>query len=209
MNTLFPSAAACLIVALVASASYAESNSESTETIVAATAVNPSADTSDEAELSVAPLSHTVYPDDRPSWIVSEPDLKSSVHSWVVTTSGCESIEQCEAELEALKQAAVALYIRETTGWVCDHDFLDQQWIDDELVQRRYVGDFKQGDRDLHEMAVELQFDANSREKIRLAHQNQEVGERLRASGGLFGLALVGLCCTGGLLSVFSRRYAT
>jgi hypothetical protein len=159
-------------------------------------------------ELSVAPMSHITYPDDRPSWIGKSPDLKSSVHTWVVTTSGCESMERCEAELEVLKPAAVSLYIKETTGWTCDDEFLDADWIEDDLVVRRYVGSLKKGDQTLNEIAVELNFDSGSRERIQRARKNTVVHDRLRATAGAFALALVGLCCTGGLLGLVSRRYS-
>ena len=138
----------------------------------------------------------------------------------VVTTSGAETMEQCEAELEVLKPAAVALYIKETTGWDCDESCLDDRWIDDELVDRRYVGTLRMGDRELHEIAVELIFDAESQERIRTAQveaeeriraseKNSVVRARLRATAGLFAMALAGLCCTGGVLGAFSRRYAS
>lgn len=211
MKTLFPAAAACFVVAFVASVGYAEtqlkSAGDSDETV---TVSEPATEETKQSapELSVAPLMHVTYPEDRPSWILSEPDLQSPVQTWVVTTSGCESIEQCEAELEVLKPAAVALFIKETTGWVCDDEFLDKAWIDEQLVARRYVGTLRQGDRDLHEIAVELSFDSKSQKRIRQAQVNIAVGERLQATGGLFALGLIGLCCTGGLLGVLSRRYA-
>lgn len=217
MRTLFPSAAACFVVAFVASIGYAEtqleSAGESTSDAVAVSkpdTAKPDIKKTEASrpELSVAPLTHITYPDDRPSWILSEPDLQSPVQTWVVTTSGSESIQQCEAELEALMPAAVSLYIKETTGWGCDDEFLEKSWIDDQLVARRYVGTFQQGDRELHEIAVELNFNSSSRKRILLAQQNIVVNERLQATGGLFALGLIGLCCTGGLLGLVSRRYA-
>ncbi len=221
MKTLFPAASACFVVAFVASVGLAESSLEAAanrggENIseqpraVSSTSVDSDSSAKPKrTELSVAPMHHVTYPDDRPAWIETEPDLESPIHRWVVTTSGAETMEQCEAELEVLKPAAVALYIKETTGWVCDDAILDEQWIEDELVDRRYVGTLKMGDRELHEIAVELTFDADSRKRIRTAMNNSVVGERLRATAGLFALALVGLCCTGGVLGVFSRRYAS
>jgi hypothetical protein len=204
MKTLFPAASACLVVAFVASVGYAESQLEAA---AKSTEAAPIADSS-RPELSVAPLQYVTYPDDRPSWIQREPDLDSAVHTWVVTTSGCESIEQCEAELVVFKRAAVALYIKETTGWVCDDDFLDDRWIEDQLVARRYVGTLVKGDDRLNEIAVELEFDAESRQRIQRAQKDCIVNDRLRATGGLFALALIGLCCTGGLLGALSRRFA-
>mgnify|MGYP001815641766 FL=1 len=245
MKTLFPAAAACFVVAVVASVGWAESQielvTESEETVeVVESETDPEPKSEQETqpdvkldseaksdsvspadappkaapaevrhnELSVAPMTHITYPNDRPGWIGKSPDLESSVHTWVVTTSGCESMEQCEAELEVLKPAAVSLYIKETTGWACDDAFLNADWIEDDLVARRYVGTLKKGDQTLNEIAVELHFDSQSRERIQRARKNMVVDERLRATTGVFALTLVGLCCTGGLLGLLSRRYS-
>ncbi|MCA9137308.1 MAG: hypothetical protein KDB00_11135 [Planctomycetales bacterium] len=207
MRTLFPAASACFVVVFVASVGYAETKIEAKSDKIADAANAAETQRSTVHELSTAPSAHITYPDDRPEWIGRQPDLESSVHTWVVSTSGCESMEMCEAQLEALIPANVSLYIKETTGWVCDDDFLDADWIENQLVSKRYVGTLQQGDHELHEIAVELNFDADSRGRIRRAYQNSVVDDRLRATGGLFALALIGLCCTGSLLGVISRRY--
>lgn len=210
MRTLFPAASACFVVAFVASVGYAESQIETQEDANETAAVHKKSDaeeTNSPVELSVAPMEHLTYPDDRPSWISAQPDLHSDVHTWVVTTSGTDSLEQSAEELDVLLPATVALYIKETTGWICDDVFLDPQWIDDDLVGARYVGTFTKGDQTLHEIAVQLRFDQASRQRIQKARQNSLVNERIRATGGMFALGLIGLFCTGGLLGVFSRRY--
>ncbi|KAA5543801.1 hypothetical protein FYK55_11545 [Roseiconus nitratireducens] len=210
MKSLGPAFAACLLVGFISSVAFAESKIESVSEPEATVDANAAASESksSRSELSVAPLDHVVYPDDRPAWVDQEPDLKSPVHTWVVVTSGCETMQQCEAELDVLQRAAVALYVKERTGWVCDDAMLDGQWIDDELVGRRYVGDLVRGDQALKEIAVELQFGPEQQQKILRAWKNAEVGDRLRATGAVFAMALVGLCCTGGLLGVFSRRFS-
>jgi hypothetical protein len=203
------------LVAGIASVGYAESGSPAEidrgerrgEATVEAAAADGS-DAAVRAELSVAPLSHVVYPEDRPAWIEQSPDLQSDPHTWVVTTAGYESLSQCEEELAVLTPAAVSLYIKETADWVCPEEFLDPQWIDDQLIGKRYVGTFHRGDAEWHEIAVELQFDGEARRRIAEAKQNSVVRERLQAAGGLFALGLAGLCCSGGLLSVFSRRFS-
>ncbi|MCD0461005.1 hypothetical protein [Roseiconus lacunae] len=175
--------------------------------------VNDSQDESDgkhssSSPLSVAPMTHVTYPDDWPQWADAEPSLSGSVHTWPVSTGGCKSIEQCEEKLVALLRANVALYIKESTGWISDGSFLSDQWIDDELIVRRYVGKIVKGDEELHEIAVELEFDSEVRAKIKRAMNNDQLEDRLRASSGLFVIALIGLCCSGGLLGVISRRFA-
>ena len=115
---------------------------------------------------------------------------------------------KCEDQLDALVPGAVAHYIKRTTGWECDEEFLDADWIDDSLILRRYVGTLQKGDQTLHEVAVELHFDAENRERIREASQNSMVNERLCATGALFAFGLFGLCCSGGILGIVSRRFA-
>ena len=229
MRTLFPAATMLGLVAFVASAGYAETQLQTVAQSAGAVdagelAVAPEDGASEDglsedgglngsgrdkqSELSVPPLSHVEYPDDRPAWIEQTPDLHSDTHTWVVATAGCETISQCEEELDVLTRAAVSLYIKETTGWICPDEFLDSSWIEDNLIGPRYVGTFRRGDTQLHEIAVQLEFDDQARRRIQRAKKNAVVKERLQASGGLFALGLAGLCCTGGLLSVFSRRFS-
>jgi hypothetical protein len=181
-NLIATAATACLIVALIASVGLAES------------------------ELSTAPLDHVEYPEARPDWIVAEPDLKSRVHTWVVNADDCESRQQCEAKLQPLMRAAVELYVNELTGWECEDALIDELTASAELVQDRYEGQYTQGDSERHEVAVRLAFDAATREKIRQAARDVEVGERLRATAGLFALAVFGLFLSSGILNVWSRR---
>lgn len=222
MKTLFPAASVFTLVALVASVGYAESQSTSRDDVLnnvsqqattkkstsSTNTASQSGTASTVAELSVPPMDHVEYPEDRPDWVSEAPDLSSKVHTWAVTSAGCETVEQCEEELDVLVRAAVALYIRETTGWICDDSFLDDTWIETELIGARYGGTLVRGDTQLHELAVQLRFDSAARQRIADASQASVLGERLRAVAGLFTLGLIGLCCTGGLLSVFSRRYA-
>lgn len=236
MKTILPSASACLLVVLVASVSYAESRGDKPRSDKSSgdQAVTNIEDKEHDAQkeklvqvmkksqeedgdssssvdssptLSVAPLDHEIFPHDRPTWIRQTPHFESDVHTWAVVTSGRDSIEDCEAEIEVLKRAAVALYIKQQTGWVCVDESLDDQWIESELVQKRYVGTLLRGDQQLNEIAIELAFDQEARARIEQQWKSSEVNERLRASGGLFAMVLVGLCCSGGLLSVISRRF--
>ncbi|MEL6105064.1 MAG: hypothetical protein AAFU85_03475 [Planctomycetota bacterium] len=206
MKTLLPSASACAIVAFVASVGYAQSF----EIVVEAKSAKAKATAETDSkpmELSVPPIDHTIYPADRPGWVRNEPDFESDVHTWVVNTTAYESTEKCESELEELRRAAIALYIRQLTGWVCDEGTFNEDWIE-ELTARRYVGSLVRGDQDLREIAVELRFDRAAQEKIQRAFREAQLGDRLRTTGGLFALGLVGLCCTGGVLGLLGRRYS-
>lgn len=208
MKTLIPSASACAIVALIASVGYAQSFEIVVETKSAKSKAKTTADADSKPfELSVPPIEHTIYPADRPGWVRNEPDFESDVHTWVVTTTAYETTKRCESELEELRRAAIALYIKQQTGWVCDEGTFNEDWIE-ELTARRYVGSLVRGDQDLREIAVELRFDRAAQEKIRMAFREAQLGDRLRTTGGLFALGLVGLCCTGGVLGLLGRRYS-
>ncbi|MEO1529263.1 MAG: hypothetical protein AAFX06_27910 [Planctomycetota bacterium] len=213
MKTLFPSASACVLVAFVASVSYAQSfeivleAKSSKEKAKASSTLKTSESGEAPQQLSVPPSDHKVYPPDRPAWVSNEPDFESDVHTWVVTTTAYETTERCEQELEELRRAAISMYISRQTGWICDEGTFNDDWIE-ELTGRRYVGGLLQGEQELREIAVELRFDRVAQEKIRSAFREAQLDERLRATGGFFALGLVGLCCTGGLLSLLSRRYA-
>ena len=207
MKTLFPSASACVLVAFVASVGYAQSFQIVLEAKTGEEATASEApETDSPTELSVPPIDHTVFPPDRPSWVRNEPDFESDVHTWVINTTPYETTQRCEDELEELRRAAIALYIKRQTGWICDEGTFNDDWIE-ELTGRRYVGRLVRGDQELREIAVELRFDRTAQEKIAATFREAQLDERLRSTGGLFALGLVGLCCTGGLLSLLSRRY--
>ncbi|OYP31715.1 hypothetical protein [Rhodopirellula sp. MGV] len=160
------------------------------------------------ANLSVAPLTHITYPDDWPSWADAERNIEGSNHTWPVTTGGCKTIEACEDKLMALLRANIALYIKECYDWNCDECYLSDQAIREILVARRYEGTITKGDEELKEIAVELRFDPEAQALIQRAVQNDQLDGRLRASGGLFAITIIGLFCSGGILGVISRRFS-
>ena len=204
MKTLITPASACVLVAFIASVGYAQS----LEIVIESGSAEESvADASAPTELSVPPIDHTIFPADRPEWVRNEPDFESDIHTWVISTGAYETTRQCEEELEELRRAAISLYIKRQTGWVCDEGSFNEDWIE-ELTGRRYVGSLTRGDETLREIAVELCFDRVAQEKIQASFREAQLDERLRNTGGVFAMGLVGLCCTGGLLSLLSRRFA-
>ncbi|MCC9603808.1 hypothetical protein LOC67_24925 [Stieleria sp. JC731] len=213
MKHLIPSFTAFAVVAMVATVGYAESISgKEAELRVREISVSETGGSlstkSGSSSLSVAPMNHVTYPEDWPKWANATPDLEGELQTWPVTTGGCKTIEACQDKLAALQRANVALYLKEHFNWISDGSFLTDQWIDDNLVEHRYVGMITKGDEELHEIAVELRYDAEDRQFIQRSIDNARLVDRLRASGGLFAIAIIGLCCSGGLLGVISRRFA-
>ena len=100
------------------------------------------------AQLSVAPLDHVDYPDDRPAWLQnSEMDLATEPHKLVLVTQPCDTIEECEEELKLSQRAMVATYIK-MLAKADNYDFFEvnDEWIDEKLVSRDYTGTLQQGD---------------------------------------------------------------
>lgn len=177
------------------------------------TAEEPAADEATEAqtsgELSVAPLDHVTYPQDRPGWVSQKtPHLKGSNHSWVVVTQPWDTEEQCNEELPILVRAAVELYAKELTGRECDPETITQQWIDDEVVSRTYVGKLSIGDQTMHEIAVQLHFDDEARAFLQQACEDEVLDERMRVTGVGIAASFAGLVLLTSVLNMAAKRYS-
>ncbi len=160
------------------------------------------------AELSVPPLDHVEYPDDRPSWLSDFPDLESTDHTWVVVTPSCDSVDAADESVHELAKAAVGFYIEQLTGLSVETiDFpLDDAWVENELIAKEYAGELSEGNSARYESAVMLEFTPEVQAEIREAAKNFAVRQRLGAVGlivtGLFGMFMLG----SGLLSVVTRH---
>ena len=167
-----------------------------------------STDSTAPAELSVAPLDHIEYPDDRPGWLENPPQLTEPTHTWVVVTPPSESPEQSEELLQVMQRAAVTSYVHRRVDPGCRADFVrvDNRWIDEQLVTQTYRGTLEQGDQTLHEAAVQLSFSPAVQQQIQQQWHDARVQNRLRTTGFAFGggllLLITGACATGCL----SRR---
>ncbi|MEM9587007.1 MAG: hypothetical protein AAGA03_06965 [Planctomycetota bacterium] len=162
-------------------------------------------------ELSVAPLDHVDYPVDRPSWLRQEPDLDGDLHTWVVVTHPCESLEQSQAVVEELAKMAVVSYLAETSQqrWDADpgdEDWIDETWYDESLVVRRYDGTVLMGDSERFESAIELEFSSEFRDRVRKQWQQHEVGRRLGVLGVMLGTGFVALLAGSGVVGAIGRR---
>lgn len=206
-NTL--ASLSCLAAVIISSAVLAEESAKR-ETPSEATAASAT-------ELSVAPLDHIKYPDDRPEWVTAAPDLDQEDHTWVVVTPPCESVEECEAKLQILIEAASSSYadsfIRQDSGNIPRtddfHEF-SRELIDDQLVTKTYRGEVTQGDSLLYEQAALLTFDPDTQAEVRQSWKNGEVKQRLGALGVLAGggvaLIILGSTCIGAISRRVERR---
>ena len=161
------------------------------------------------AELSVAPLDHVVYPADRPKWLADAPKLDGETHHWVVVTPACDNPEDAADMIAIQARGAVESYVEQLSGATTEQmEFsVDDRWIDDVLVAKRYSGDFTEGDAPRFEEAVLLSFSPTVQEQIKARWKNFEVRQRLGALGlcvtGFLGMLFVG----SGVLSVVGRRF--
>ena len=166
------------------------------------------ADDESPMELSVAPLDYVQYPSTRPDWVSEADDTESRIHTVVVVTRPCDSYEECGAELNLFRKAAIRNYIRA----LCKSDIIDfypieDQWIEKHLVIDEYEGEVTVGDDKLFEQAIRMEFTPRVRDEIQLAWKNVQVGERLGGLGFLVAIGSVGLFCSSVLLGTFSRRF--
>lgn len=159
------------------------------------------------SELSVAPLQHQFYPDDRPEWIVADPVLEGPQHRWAVASSPALTEEASMISLTEQKRIAVAAYLSEVLGTPDPPFKIDDQQIDRQLVNpdRIYHGEVTTSDGVMYEDAVELVFDQDFRDGIQKRWRRYERRSRLAGLGvlGAGGFAL--LLGMTGVLKVVSR----
>ncbi|TWU58731.1 hypothetical protein Poly51_15110 [Rubripirellula tenax] len=160
------------------------------------------------SELSVAPLDHVEYPEDRPKWIDEKP--LPDEHRVIVVSMPWDTAEESLEELSWMKRAAVSAYVNRLVEAGGAFDFYDpsDEEFESDLIARQYVGTVTQGAATKYEAAVEIRFTGRKQDEIRTAWKNIEVGGRLRAVGALTAFGLIVLMGTSGVIGVVSRRYA-
>lgn len=186
---------ACLILLVLAQATTA--------------ADNPAGSADDEAKpLSVAPLDHVDYPENRPEWITAPPELKVVPHSWVVVSRPCETKDECDKDLTLMVRASVETYIKSLPDADGEFEFftLSDEWINDRLIGRKYDGEVTQEGLTRYERAVEVTFDQSARDEVLRSLKNVQVQDRLGALGVLVVTGLLGLIFSSTLLGFASRR---
>lgn len=197
MSAMIRNGWTCLLLLLAASALADEAKSE-----------QAASDTA--AELSVAPLDHVTYDEDRPQW-VTDADRGQQFpvidgNQIVIVTRLCESQQQSQELLMITAKAAVDQYVIDLVDFVADrsfYDFSDDQIRD--LITRQYDGKAMRGDTEMYYSAIELTFTAGTQREIIAASKNVEVDRRLRNIGGLFLGGLFALFGSSALLGTVSR----
>lgn len=162
------------------------------------------------AELSVAPLSHLIYPDDRPGWIDEPIANDGTGYSLVVTSGPSGSIEEADELIGVYARGAVQSYVDELVSeqeWAAEPEMipLDINWIRDELVVRRYEGVVQVGDEQQFEKAILIRIEPDDKKVFETAIADMKLKERLAATGivilGGFSLLVGGSIVLGGLAS--------
>ncbi len=176
----------------------ADSAAPSTAATSSSSALPVTSQRSVSSQLSVAPLDHVEYPADRPKWVSAAPDFESSQHSWSVVTPPCDLPEDANDLLRVLMRATVASYIQQVTGETAEKiEFaITDEWIERELVAKRYEGKLLEGDSTRHEQAALLEFSPLVRDNMLATWKNHEVSQRLAVLGlgvtGLLGMLALG-----------------
>ena len=162
------------------------------------------------AELSVAPLSHLIYPDDRPGWIDEPIANDGKDYSLVVTSGPSSSIEEADELIGVYARGAVQSYVDELVSeqeWATEPEMipLDINWIRDELVVRRYEGVVQVGDEQQFEKAILIRIEPDDKKVFETTIADMKLKERLAATGivilGGFSLLVGGSIVLGGLAS--------
>ncbi|MCC9654418.1 hypothetical protein [Rhodopirellula halodulae] len=162
------------------------------------------------AELSVAPLSHTIYPPERPGWIDETKARDGDNVQMVVTSGPCVSKSEADEMTKLYARASVQTYVDELIAKqqsTADPAMVPiaEDWIENELIVRRYEGKVLVGDETQHEKAVLLRIQPEHQKRFETAISNVQLQERLAATGivilGGFGCLVGGSILLGGLAS--------
>ena len=158
--------------------------------------------------LSVAPLDHVEYPDNRPAWIDQAVDSDDQIATVVVVSGPSDTMDESLEELLVMQRAAVNAVVVQVTGHQDASAVfsISDEEIGRDLVTRRYGGEVLQGDTPKYEHAVELHFGPELRQAMMAANDKLEVRHRLGAIGVLTVGGLLTLIGSSALLGVTLRR---
>ena len=139
----------------------------------------------DSKELSVPPLDHVVYPENRPEWLGNPVQQSDNVATFVVVSGPCETREESQRELRLMRQAAFATFIKSVVGTFGSAGFyqVSDERFDQELTLRRYSGELEVGGTTHYEDAVEIQITQSERDAMLEAWKNIEVTRRMATLG--------------------------
>ncbi len=208
MNQMMHSGTVCLaMLALASTVAFAADQDGSDHDV----AIETSAPAHDVTPLSVPLLSTVEYPADRPGWLKNAPVLEGDTHTWVIVTGPYDSIENCDERFAVDKRVATENYIKELNQKLhqsnkFDFYTINNQWVNERLVTREYVGTVTKGGVEMHEKAAQLTFTPDVQAEINLAWKKSTVRERLGAVGGVMFVGLTLAICGSMFLCMLSRR---
>lgn len=159
-------------------------------------------------ELSVPPLDHVVYPDNRPVWISDPVKQQGEEVTFVVVSGPCETPEESKREVKLMLRATLSTFIQNVTGSFGSDDFyqISDPQIDRDLTQRRYSGEISVGGNTQYEDAVEIRITQAERDRILNAWKNIEVAQRLRNIGVVAFGGFITLVVSSSVFGVAVRR---
>jgi hypothetical protein len=199
------------------SAEPADANSNSTVTGSGSEASSDATPTDRDADatgrpLSVPPLDHAEYPEERPEWIDQTPDLDAEVVIWPVKSLLQPTPRAAEESLQLQVRGAVAAYAEHVLGEQRAEamDFLPgfDGNLDELPAEDYYAGTATVGEEMVYEAAARLRFDEEHRQRLRTAWKEHEVATRLWTLGVAGGGGLCLLLAGTGLTRRFARRHA-
>ena len=153
-------------------------------------------------ELSVPPLDHVVYPDDRPRWLATSASDRA-----VVVSSDLE--DNAESSRRAAESAIAGAVGMLAYRWIdevpADFDPIGDDDIDD-YVSKRYTGTVKVGDETRYETSLLIELDDEDVNRIQRRARSTEVLHRIAAAGVVVAGGLMSLMGVGGVLSLLASR---
>ncbi len=169
------------------------------------------ADSADRAaELSVAPLDHVTYPEDRPEWVSNadngNPFTVVDGNKVIVVSRLCETPTQCEELLMISAKVAADSFVINLVDFAVASDFYE--FSDEEikdLITNDYKGTALQGDVTMYQQSLELTFTPEKQREIKQAFGNIEVDRRLRGMGGFLIGGLVALFGSSAVIGTMGR----
>lgn len=169
-----------------------------------------------DAALSVPPLGHIEYPADRPKWIdghEAEPAKEEGgklVFKTAVSSGPSPTRAAAVEMMQVMARAEITNFAEQRgvelgLGMEVESLPIEQAWLDDVVVVRRYDGQIQVGGEPAFESAALLQLSEGDRGKIDRLIRNEQLGERLAATGIVvllgFGGLLGGSIVLGGIAS--------
>jgi len=165
----------------------------------------------DAAPLSVAPLSHIRYPKTRPRWIDDEVSSDSDYQTFAISSGPCESEDEAKERVAIMTLASIRNQIEDCVDEMdvtCDPEQveIDPEWVESELVIRRYSGPVDSGGQPQFEAANLIQIDKDARQSLRSAVEERVTAERVAGVVVAAGLGFSGLLGCSFLLGALHTR---